>query len=123
LAAAGVVSAAIDISDGFAGDLARLCDASGVGAEVDASAWPRDAVLARAAESLGVTLDALRFGPGDDYELLLALRPAVWAARGGFEGVTVVGAFTAGAGAITLRDAAGVMRSLPAHGFDHFAGG
>ena len=120
LAAAGVVKAAIDISDGFAGDLARLCAASGVGAEIDAATWPADAALERAAARLGVTLESLRFGPGDDYELLLALDPEAWA-RARSEGVTIVGRFTAAAGAITVRDAAGGSRALTARGFDHFA--
>jgi thiamine-monophosphate kinase len=120
LAAAGVVKAAIDISDGLAGDLARLCAASGVGAEIDAAAWPADAALERAAARLGVTLDALRFGPGDDYELLLAIDPEAWA-RDPSEGVTIVGRFTAAAGAISVRDAVGGLRPLPPRGFDHFA--
>ena len=121
LAASGVVTAAIDISDGFAGDLARLCAASGVGAEVDAAAWPDDPALDRAAVVLGVTVGALRFGPGDDYELLLAVDPSVDTASLRSAGVTLIGRFTGAPSELTQREPGGNVRTLPRGGFDHFA--
>lgn len=128
LAAAGGVTAAIDLSDGVAGDLARLCDASGVGAAVEEAAWPADEALERAAEALGLPLDALRFGPTDDYELLLAVDPA---ARSACEAVArregaplaFVGAFTADPGSLTLRASDGATRTFAVGGYDHFAAG
>jgi thiamine-monophosphate kinase len=68
------VTAAVDISDGIAGDVAHLCTASGLGAVLDESVWPDDPLLATAAAELGVPLNDLRLGPSDDYELLLAVK-------------------------------------------------
>ncbi len=124
----GGVTAAVDISDGVVGDLARLCEASGVGVEVDEGAWPADEALARAAATLGVTLETLRFGPSDDYDLLLAIDPAArgsCAAAAGRLNVPLafVGRFTEAPEVLTVRDTSGATRALGASGYDHFAGG
>jgi thiamine-monophosphate kinase len=62
-------SAALDISDGLAGDLAKLCRASGVTADIDAARVP----LADAARALIASEPALLervLTGGDDYEIL-----------------------------------------------------
>jgi thiamine-monophosphate kinase len=64
LARAGGAHAMIDISDGFALDLHRMADASGIGFELD------DVPVAP-----GATLDEA-LGGGEDYELALALHPS-----------------------------------------------
>lgn len=62
----GVASAAIDISDGLAADLGHILTASGVGAQVDAQAIPRQYGTAEA------TLEQALYG-GDDYQLCVTL--------------------------------------------------
>lgn len=68
-------SAAIDVSDGLAQDLWRLCRASGVGAVVDAEAIPIDRAVHALAPRLGETALDLALGGGEDYVLLFALPP------------------------------------------------
>jgi len=122
LAAASGVRAAIDLSDGLPGDLAHLCEASGVGAVVDLAAWGVDPLLERAARELNTTAEALRLSPSDDYELLLAVDPA---ARAGCEAaaqaagtqLSCIGRVTEPENGITL---AASGRAIDAAGFDHF---
>ena len=66
-------SAAMDVSDGLAGDLAKLCAASGVSAVIDVPSIPvvarrRRRLLARGT----VGIETLVSG-GDDYEILCAI--------------------------------------------------
>ena len=118
LALRGIASACIDISDGLAGDLAKLCRASGVGARLDCPRLPRSGPLIEAAGEEA----SLRFAlsGGDDYELLFTAP----AAAGRFiEGlaplapVSRIGTITAAPG-LQLQGA-GTERDL-VHGFDHF---
>jgi thiamine-monophosphate kinase len=56
----------IDVSDGLLEDLGRMCEASGVGAQIDLLALPLSRAVARADRSLALT-------GGEDYELLCAV--------------------------------------------------
>lgn len=70
LARSGLVHAMMDLSDGVATDLAHICRASDVRAEIEASAIPlSEAVLAAAAE---LEYDPLNFAlqGGEDYQLV-----------------------------------------------------
>lgn len=115
VARAGLASAAMDLSDGLAADLPRLCAASGVGATIDPTALPTAACLGAAA------LDHQLRG-GEDYQLLFTAaarhRPAL---RGLATACDVrlhrVGALTAHR-ALWLGGA-----PWPAPAFDHFAPG
>jgi thiamine-monophosphate kinase len=128
LAAAGGVTAAVDLSDGIAGDLAHVCEASGVGAALELGAFPRDAALARAAKALGLAAESLRLGPSDDYELALAIDPkrrksCEKIARSLGVPLTIVGRFTKAPAGLIARDASGrtrALRDIAAAGFDHF---
>jgi thiamine-monophosphate kinase len=79
IAMAGVVAeyaaASMDVSDGLAGDLARMCGASNTGAVVDAARVPLSAAAAKAVQADPTALLAVLTG-GDDYEVLAAVDPA-----------------------------------------------
>ncbi len=118
------VTAAIDLSDGFVADLAHLCAASRVGAEIDDTAW-RDPALDQAAATLATPASTLRYGASDDYELLLAITPAAReamtaAAAQTHTPLTFVGHCTT-EHAILLRGAEGDLKPLSLGGWDHFS--
>ncbi|MDR2391443.1 MAG: thiamine-phosphate kinase, partial [Planctomycetota bacterium] len=72
--------AAIDVSDGLALDLSRLCRESGVGVELEAAAIPVAAEAGPAAESSCRSRLDCALADGEDFELLLALPLELWAA-------------------------------------------
>lgn len=114
----GIATACIDVSDGLAGDLAKLCTASGTGADLVAAALPLSADLAACAGEAGAR--RLLLGGGDDYELLFtapADADARVAAAAGPLGVARIGTITAAAG--VALDGAPLPREL-VRGYDHF---
>ncbi len=75
LAESGQVHAMMDISDGLATDLAHICAASGVGAEIYKDSLPVSQQLNSAASTLGKPfLDWILKG-GEDYQLLFTVSP------------------------------------------------
>ena len=141
LAAHAGVGAAIDISDGFAGDLAHLCAASGVGATIEEARVPVHPGIREVARLLASGLaseradilpgseqgiiEHLLFGPSDDYELLLALRAeraasVLEAAAAAGHPLAIVGRCTGAAGVLALRRVDGREEPLPGRGYDHF---
>lgn len=70
LAMSGVVSAAIDLSDGIATDLAHICAASGLMAELDAASLPISRAARRISRVLGLSPIRLAVSGGEDFELL-----------------------------------------------------
>ena len=74
LAANGLTTAMMDLSDGLSSDLPRLCAASGVGARVTAAKVPTVQSSARNFKS-GADLLHLALSGGDDYELLFSVPP------------------------------------------------
>ncbi len=71
LAEAGCVHAMMDLSDGLARDLGRMCRSSGVSAMVDPTSLPLGPGLAEVAAPLPAQV-----GFGEDYQLLFAAAPA-----------------------------------------------
>ncbi|HEU5017910.1 MAG TPA: thiamine-phosphate kinase [Pseudolabrys sp.] len=117
------VSAAMDVSDGLAGDLAKLCRVSHVAATVEVTRIPlSDAARALIAAEPSL-LDTALTG-GDDYEIVCTVPPAKadgfrTAAEEANVAVTELGAIEAGQGARFLgRD--GVPFSFSRASFSHF---
>jgi thiamine-monophosphate kinase len=73
--ARGVASAAIDVSDGLAPDLAHLCVASDCGAEIWERSLPLGPGVAAQPDALSLALTG-----GEDYQLLLGVPPRRWPA-------------------------------------------
>lgn len=117
-------TAAVDLSDGLADGLARLCEASGLGLEVDVAALPVHPETAAVFAAAG--LDPLReaIAGGDDYELLFTAGPRRTRAVAGVErlagGVhlTRIGRVTKTPG-VMLVHPDGRREPAPA-GYEHF---
>lgn len=62
----------IDVSDGLSSDLTHLCEASGVGARIDAAHIPLDLNLSRFGRK-DLNLLALALNGGEDFELLFTV--------------------------------------------------
>jgi thiamine-monophosphate kinase len=108
-------AAAIDLSDGLAIDLHRLCRASRVGARIATARLPLPPLLDRLADRLGSPARRLALAGGEDYVLLFALAPGLrpptrfTAHR--------IGQIVAGRG-VTVDDGER-RRTLPPSGWDH----
>jgi thiamine-monophosphate kinase len=67
-------SAAIDVSDGLAGDLAKLCRASKVGVDIVVEAVPLSAAARWALAAEPALIETTLTG-GDDFEIVAAVAP------------------------------------------------
>jgi len=65
-------SASMDISDGFVGDLEKLCKASNVGAKINLAKVPMSAPVSKIVQILPEHIQTALTG-GDDYELLFTV--------------------------------------------------
>jgi thiamine-monophosphate kinase len=67
----GIATAALDVSDGLMADLTHLCEASGVGARVEAAAVPLSPAAGHALAGDASLIETVLTG-GDDYEILFS---------------------------------------------------
>ena len=116
-------SGGMDVSDGLAGDLAKLCRASDVGAEVEVARVPMSKAACRAVEANPKLLETALTG-GDDFEVLATIPPRRWAsfaaaARRVRMPVTAIGRITKGQGARFLG-ADGMALPFVRTSFSHF---
>jgi thiamine-monophosphate kinase len=116
--------AAMDVSDGLAGDLAKLCAASGVSAVIDAPGIPLSAPAAALLAHGTVGIEAIVSG-GDDYEILCAIpedRFEAFAQAAGTAGVAVtsIGTVIAGEAAPRFLDGEGREIALKRLSHSHF---
>jgi thiamine-monophosphate kinase len=128
IAARAGVHAAIDISDGLVQDLAHICEASGVDAELRIDDVPLEPGLA---DEFGDEARTLALTGGEDYELILvggegALKIADEALRKHLSlpdpQLTIVGRVTGvGTGRVRVLDASGAEVALASGGWDHLA--
>jgi thiamine-monophosphate kinase len=106
-----LASAMMDLSDGLSIDLARLCEASGLGAEINAASIPR-----LAPTSLHEALHG-----GEDFELLFTVPPRLSSrvprSIGGVP-LTCIGRIVSGKKLWLMEE--NRKRSLPILGFQHF---
>lgn len=117
----GIASAVVDLSDGLAPDLRRMCRASEVGAVVEESALPADAVLDDVPEGRRTELC---LGRGEDYELLFAADPGVPVPKE-IAGIplTRIGELRPPEDGFHLRASDGDLVPLPEGGYDHLKEG
>jgi thiamine-monophosphate kinase len=115
---AGIVSAAIDVSDGLLQDLGHICRQSGVGAVITAD----DVPVSQQAAAFGPDMLEARLTDGDDYELVVTVPPervAAFKFACGALPVTRIGRIVGGEG-VEVRDRVGGILRFGKAGWRHF---
>lgn len=123
LAAAGMMSSSIDISDGLAGDLGHILKSSGVGADINSTCIPYSAAALAHVGSDG-RLQAALYG-GDDYELCFTAPTHAEEQLHGIAAsqnlsLTKIGEITRGS-ELRLVDGNGIEIRQPNQAYQHFA--
>lgn len=119
-----LASAAMDVSDGLVGDLAKLCDVSCVSARIEAARLPMSPAAAKALAAEPDLIEAIATG-GDDYEILAAVpadKVSAFRDRASAAAVAVteIGEIVAGREPPQLFDADGKGLAFARGSFSHF---
>jgi thiamine-monophosphate kinase len=117
-------SAAMDVSDGLAGDLAKLCRTSGVTAQIDVARVPLSDAARTALAAEPALIETILSG-GDDYEIVCTVPAAqsddfIAAAQAAGVAAADIGAATAGEGPPRFIGADGKPLRLRKTSFSHF---
>jgi thiamine-monophosphate kinase len=117
-------TSAMDVSDGLAGDLAKLCNVSGVSAVIDASAIPMSAPAKALLDGGLIGFETIVAG-GDDYEILCTIpenRMDAFKQAAAQAGVPVntIGTIVAGASSPRFVDRVGGDVVLKCLSYSHF---
>lgn len=117
-------TAAMDVSDGLAGDLTKLCAASGVSATVNVASVPLSPAAAGLVARDAICVETLLAG-GDDYEVLCTVPPAqsdalIAAGRAVGLAVTAIGTIVAGHSRPRFLDGRGQELALKRLSYSHF---
>jgi thiamine-monophosphate kinase len=112
----GLASSMIDISDGISSDIHHLCEASGVGASIDAALLPVDKDLKHLVDA--DQMIALALNGGEDFELLFTVPKEKISTLQNAD-VTQIGIVTETADVVRLTDGDKTVELQPS-GYRHF---
>jgi thiamine-monophosphate kinase len=116
--------AAMDVSDGLAADLAKLCRTSGVSAEIEVARVPLSAAALQAMTADAALIEPILTG-GEDYEILCAVSPdaaAAFRSAASQAGVSVtdIGRIVAGTAPPRFLGSDGQVLGFERPGYSHF---
>lgn len=119
-----LASAMIDVSDGLAGDLEHILQASQVDGLIEEGKLPLSEVFQGFLARDPALLDLALYG-GEDYELLFTAAPENEAAALALGAeldlpVTRIGVVQDGPGTVSLRNGKGALRPILVRSYDHF---
>ena len=117
-------SAAMDVSDGLAADLAKLCRVSDVSADIEVARVPLSDAARQALRADAALIAPILTG-GEDYEILCAVPPDkvrafTEAAAGANVPITDIGRIVAGDAPPRFLDAKGEAMRFSRPGYSHF---
>lgn len=123
LARSGMVTAAIDVTDGLAANLWQLARESKVKTVIDRDRVPEHLLIRKFADKHGFDVDDFVLFGGEDFELLFTVRPRSWEkVRRALERIgtkaTLIGHVAKGKGVFVSEN--GKTRALPDRGYEHF---
>jgi len=120
------IHALMDVSDGLAGDLQRLIEASGLGIELLSEAIPVSKEAKKAAQQGGASALNRALSDGEDFELLFTVPASVavelldaWKKRFPDLKLSCIGKVVSERG-VRVLSRSGRFTNLDCHGYDHF---